>query len=404
MSFVPANPVLDRADLGKWPKMAGLAALVGVVLSAAALFIDAGEFMLAYLVAFIFWTNLALGALALLMIQYLSGGAWGVVLRRVLETGSRMTYWIPVFWLPIGIAAYFTHMYEWVHADLKEDQILAQKALYLNYPFWLGRSILYFVIWAALAFFLNKWGRQQDVTGDQRFLTKARTLSGPGMVLYALTVTFAAVDWMMSLEPHWFSTMYGALLGVGQLLGGLCFSTAMVVLLARVRPMNEILQKRHMHDYGKLMLGFTMLWAYLNFSQFLIIWSGNLIEEIPWYLNRLEGGWEWVAGALIAFHFVIPFLLLLSRALKKNPRTLVGICFWIIFMRCVDLYFLIVPSAAAHGHPGWRWWPFLFAIAAMLGVGGIWLWRYLGELTKRPLLPINDPYVEEALDPHGGGH
>lgn len=388
--------------------MAGLAAIVGLVLSVIALFVDSAEFLLAYLVAFVFWTNLALGALALLMIQYLSGGAWGVVLRRVLETGSRMVYLIPIFWIPVAAGAWLhTPLYEWTHEEAVRNDvtgILQQKELYLNLPFWTARSIFYFVVWATLAFLLNKWGRQQDATGDQRFLTRARTLSGPGLVLYALTITFASVDWMMSLEPHWFSTMYGALLGVGQLLGALCFSTAMVVLLARVRPMNEILQKRHMHDYGKLMLGFTMLWAYLNFSQFLIIWSGNLIEEIPWYLNRLEGGWEWVAGGLIAFHFVVPFLLLLSRSLKKNPRTLIAICFWIIFMRCVDLYFLIVPSATIHGHPGWRWWPFVFAIAAMLAVGGIWLWRYLSELTVRPLLPINDPYVEEALDPHGGGH
>lgn len=406
--MIPANTNLNRADLGQWPKKALIAAVLGAIVCVVGVFSSLSEFLLAYLVAFVFWSNLALGSLALLMIQYLSGGAWGLVMRRVLESGSRMVYWIPLLWLPVFLAVLFhTNVYEWTHADIvKNDAMLQAKAPYLNVPFWIARSAIYFVIWIGLAFFLNRWSRLQDETGDQRYLVKMRTLSGPGVVLYALTVTFASVDWMMSLEPHWYSTIYGALLAVGQLLGGLCFATAVITLLARFRPMSEILQKRHMHDYGKLMLGFTMLWAYLNFSQLLIIWSANLAEEIPWYLNRLRGGWQYVGAFLIAFHFVVPFLLLLSRALKKNPRTLIGIACWIIFMRSVDLYYQIVPSAAAaHAElHGWRWLPFLFGIGAMLAVGGFWLWRYLTELTSRPLLPLNDPYIEEALDPHGGGH
>lgn len=412
--MIPANPTLTKADLGKWPKVALAAAVFGVVICLLAIFAKHGlhELQLAYLVAFVFWSNLALGSLALLMIQYLSGGGWGIVLRRVLETGSRMVYWIPVLWLPIGASVYFhTNLYEWTHEDaVKTDHILQQKALYLNAPFWLGRSILYFVIWIVLAFFLNRWSALQDKTGDQRYLIRMRMLSGPGMVLYALTVTFAAVDWMMSLEPHWFSTMYGALLGVGQLLAALAFGTTVITLLARYRPASEFLRTWHLHDYGKLLFGFVMLWAYLNFSQFLIIWSGNLIEEIPWYLHRLKGGWQYMGGALIAFHFVFPFLFLLSRTTKKNPRTLVFIALFLIFMRLVDLYFTIVPSVSwvhgAHDHyyEGWRWWPFLFAIGAMAAVGGFWLWRYMSGLISRPLLPINDPYLEEAVDPHGGGH
>lgn len=363
------------------------------------------ELLLAYLVAFCYFTYFALGALVLLMIQYLTGGHWGLVMRRVLEAGTRMIVYIPLFWLPVAAGAWSGILYEWTHPGT--DPVLLQKAAYLNLPFWTVRSILYFVLWYGLAARLNRLSKLHDETGDHTILNKLRTTSGPGIVLYGLSVTFASVDWLMSLEPHWYSTIYPAVQAIGQILGALSLSTAVVVLLARFRPMSDILRKRHMHDYGKFMLGFTMFWAYVNVSQFLIIWAGNLPEEIPWYLTRLKEGWQVQGAAIIAFHFVVPFLLLLSQDLKKNPRSLVFMAFWIIAVRYIDLHYAIVPSSAVHfAHSdvankltGWRFG--FLDIGAMLAVGGVWTTLYLRELAARPLLPVNDPYLEEALSDHG---
>lgn len=396
--------MLNRADLGKWPAFALITGVVGAVVVLIGMFASATRlnFFLAYLAMFTFWANLSLGCLALLMIQYLSGGAWGVVIRRVLEAGSRMVYLIPIFFLPILFNVH--GIYEWSHPEvMKVDRVLQEKAAWLNVTGWVIRQFIYFAIWLGLAYLLNKWGRLQEETGDQRYLVKLRTLSGPGMCLYALTITFAAIDWLMSLEPHWFSTMYGVLIGIGQLLGGMCLSTAAIVLLARFRPMCDLLQRRHMHDYGKLMLAFTMLWGYTNFCQLLIIWSGNIPEETVWYLGRLRGGWEYVGAIILVFHFIVPFLLLLSQGLKKNPRTIIPVAIWILMMRSIDMFYHSLPSARLHGAHGTSEVTFsalIGTLAALAGIGGFWMTLYLRELARRPLVPFNDPYLEEALE-HG---
>jgi Ni/Fe-hydrogenase subunit HybB-like protein len=245
---------------------------------------------------------------------------------------------------------------------------------------------------------LNRWSAEQDKTGERRLTSKLQGLSGPGLVLYGLTVTFAAVDWAMSLDPEWFSTMYGLLFMAGQGLAGMAFVIAVMVLLSQRAPMNEVIKPSHLHDLGKLMLAFLMIWAYFAFSQFLIIWAGNLPEEIPYYVRRLQSSWKYVGLALIVLHFALPFVLLLSRDLKRNGRTLSVVAIGVIVMRYVDLIWLTGPELH-EGRFALGWMDLML----LAGIGGVWLWFFATELNRRPLLPIRDPEIESVFA-SGHGH
>jgi hypothetical protein len=358
------------------------------------------EFFRSYLLAFIFWGGIALGCLAILMVQHLSGGEWGVVIRRFLEAGTRTLPLVLAMFLPL--VAGLGHLYVWTHGDVVQaDEVLRHKQPYLNVPFFLVRAVIYFAIWLAMAYFLNKWSREQDLTGDKRITRRMQVLSGPGLVLFGGTVTFASVDWVMSLDPHWFSTIFGILFMGGQALAAMAFVIIVTVIMARFRPMSDVVAPKHFHDLGKLMLAFVMLWAYFSFSQFLIIWMGNLPEEIPWYLDRLSGGWRLIAGLIILFHFALPFVLLLPREANRNTRILVAVAAVVILMRYVDLYWLVGPIHHAGGehdaqaHAGFI--DYILPIVAPVGLGGIWVWFFIRQLGNRPLLPIQDPQLEDAL-------
>src|SRR5262249_32119934 len=271
-----------------------------------------------------FVLGLTLGSLALGMVHQLSGGAWGVVIRRQMGAASRVLPVLTVLFLPIVFG--MSHLYVWTHADIvNADPILREKHLYLNTPFFLIRAAIYFAGWNAVSYVLNKWGLEQDETGDPRYARRMQMLSGGGLLVYGVCITFASFDWLMSLEPHWFSTIYGALIMARQGLSALAFLITSLVWLARRPPLRGIVNPTHLNDLANLMLAFVMLWAYFSFSQYLIIWSGNLPEEIAWYLDRLQKGWRVVAVALVIFHFTVPFLLLLSRAVKRVPGTLVKV-------------------------------------------------------------------------------
>ncbi len=355
--------------------------LVGAVFSPA-------QFFRSYLLGFLFWTGIALGCLAIVMLQHLTGGQWGMVIRRLLESGSRTLPLMAVLFVPLIFG--LSKIYGWTRPhDLPRQQVI-----YLNVPFFLARTAIYFLAWVLLAYFLNKWSRQQDTTGDRRFARRMQRLSGPGLVLYTLTATFAAIDWIMSLEPRWYSSIFGVLIIGGQALSAMAFVIAAAVLLAQYEPLASVLQPRHVHDLGKLLLTFVMLWAYFAFSQLLIIWAGNLPEEIPWYLHRLQGSWRWVGVLLILFHFALPFVLLLSRDLKRSARAMALLALAVIIMRLVDLFWLTAPEF----WPGFRihWMDFL----APIGLGGIWLAFFLWQLQTRPLLPIGDPQLPQAME-HG---
>jgi hypothetical protein len=342
--------------------------------------------------AYLFWTGIALGCFAIVMLHHMVGGGWGFVIRRLLESGTRTIPLMAVLFLPLFLGLH--DLYEWTHSEVvSNDEVLQHKSPYLNVTSFSIRAAAYFAIWMIGAYFLNKWSLEQDRTADRALTRRLQILSGPGLVVYGATVTFASVDWAMSLEPHWFSTIYGIVFMVGQGLATLAFMIIALALLANRKPLSDVVSPQHFHDLGNLMLAFVMLWAYVVFSQFLIIWSGNLPEEIPWYLRRTEGGWQWIAIMLAVFHFALPFVLLLSRGTKRKVRALAMVAVAMIFMRLIDMFWLVAPAHRTGLSIHW------LDVAAPIGIGGIWVAAFVWQLKGKALLPIYDPRLEETL--HG---
>lgn len=376
---------------------------VGVVLFAILVFgflSDRGQFFRSYLFAFCFWVGISVGSLALLMLQHMTGGGWGFVIRRVLEAATRTLPLMLLLFLPIIAGAHW--LYPWTHTEeIAKNPVLVEKArLYLNLQFFVVRAGIYFAIWLTLAFFLNRWSILQDRTADRGFSKRMRMLSGPGFVLFVFTVTFASIDWFMSLDPEWSSTIYGFIYVASWALSALAFVIAALAMLTKYEPLKTVVAPLHFHDLGKLLLALVMLWAYFAFSQFLIIWSGNLPEEIRWYLPRTKGVWGAIALAVVVLHFAFPFLFLLSRSLKRNPHKLVLVAVLILVMRLLDLLWMITPNfTGAHFHVSWM------DVVAPLAMGGLWLAVFGWQLSKRALVPINDPQFESVLQqghPHPG--
>lgn len=366
--------------------------LIGLAACGAGFFLDKEQFFRSYLVAFVFWIGIALGSLGLMMVQYLTGGAWGLVTRRIFEAASRTIFPIGlVLFVPVVLG--MQSIYRWTDtAAVAADPILKHKEGYLNMPFFLTRTVGYFLIWGLLSFFLSRWSKEHDATGDVRLRQRMAALSGPGVLIFGLTVTFAAFDWVMSIDPHWYSTIYGLLMIAGQAISAMAFAIIMTMNLARHEPMSHVYRPTHFHDLGKLLLAMVMLWAYFSFSQLLIIWSANLPEEIPWYLRRFSGGYMWVGVTLVVLHFALPFALLLSRDLKRNARRLAVVATLMVIMRVVDLVWLVGPEFQ-DGHVGGAW----MYVAAPIGLGGIWVWWFTRELADRPLLPVNEPDFDALL-------
>ena len=381
-------PQLDRLQRG-----AAGAAAVGILALLLGLLLDPTQFFRSYLFAYLFWIGIGVGCLSIVMIHHLSGGAWGVVIRRILEAGARTLRYAALFFLPLAFG--LPRIYEWARPEAAEDPVLRHKSLYLNPAFFLGRAAFYFLVWGALSHYLNKWSLQMDRGPDLRLSKRLEGLSGGGLVLMGLTITFSAVDWAMSLDPHWFSTIYGMLFMVGQALSALALVIVLVALIGNEPPLLGVVRPATVHDLGKLLLAFVMVWAYITFSQFLIVWSGNLPEEIPWYVRRLGPGWRWMALVLVVFHFFLPFLLLLSRDLKRNARALGMVAAGVLLVRLVDLFWLVGPEIRGHGHGFAVHW---MDLAATVAVGGAWLWTFAGHLKDRPLLPLGEPELREMLE------
>ena len=379
------------------PELAGhqrrllIAGGVGAAVSLAGLFFDVRQFLQSYLMAYMLCLGVTLGCLALGMVHQLSGGAWGVVIRRPIGAAARVLPVMTLLFLPIAFG--MNRLYGWTNADLvAHDEALQHKHLYLNTPFFLVRAAVYFLVWNGLSYFLNAWSLEQDRTAEPRLARRMQRLSGGGLLAYGLTITFASFDWLMSLEPHWFSTIYGVLIVGGQGLSALAFLTAALVWLSRRPPLNRIVVPAHFHDLGNLMLAFVMLWAYFSFSQYLIVWSGNLPVEISWYLHRLQTGWRAVGLTLILFHFSAPFVVLLSRRAKREPDLLVKVAIGILIVRLIDLFWLIAPEFHQNGiFVSW------LDVVLPLTLGSIWLACFIRQLRGRPLLPVHDPEFESAL-------
>ena len=372
-----------------------VAGVIGAVLAVAGLFMSGlDRFFQAYLVAYTFWMGVVLGSLALLMVQHLSGGAWGVVLRRPFEAAVRTLPFMAALFIPIVLGMH--SLYEWSHEGITEtDAVIAAKALYLNTPFFIARQVIYFAAWGTIGYLLTKWSAEHDRTGDPALLGKMARLSGGGLVAYFITVTFAMVDWTMSVNPHWFSTIWGMLYIGGHGLSAFAFGIIVLVMLAQTAPLNRVLTSHHFHDLGKFLFAFLMLWAYLSFSQFLIIWSANIPEEIPHYLTRWENTWKFLSIFIVVGHFMVPYALLLSRDLKRNYGKLRIIATWLLCARLAEYYWHVAPELHRDGFT-----VTLLDIALPLALGGIFISLFVAQLGGRSLLPVNDPQLEKALHHH----
>ena len=398
-----ALSTIDTAGIGRLQQRALIVGAIGAVIGGLGVVLHPDQFMPSWLIGFLFFTGMSLGCLALLMLQHMSGGQWGLVGRRVFEAGSRLLPLALLFFIPIVVFA--PKLFLWARPDaVQADAILQFKAPYLNVKFFAVRGVIYFAAWIGMAYLLNSWSDQQDageVAQTEADTRRFRVVSAPGLLAYIILMSLAAVDWMMSLDPHWYSTIYGLIAVVGQGLAALSFTVAVLAILVAREPMTSVLKAHHFHDLGKLMLAFVMLWAYFSFSQFLIIWAGNLPEEIPYYLERLRGGWQYLSLALVFGHFILPFCLLLSQDLKKRPKLLARVAWFIVAIRLYDLIWLVAPSFN-HGEG----FPISLAnIGVPLALGGLWVYLFAAQLQKRPLLPVNDPYFKHMLL-HGnqGGH
>jgi hypothetical protein len=312
------------------------------------------------------------------------------VIRRVLESATRTLPFMALLFLPVLLGVH--QLYEWSHAGVvAHDVILQRKSPYLNVPFFVVRAAAYFAAWSVVVYFMNRWSLEQDECASPAVALRLEQLSRGGLVLIGLTMSFAAIDWMMSIEPHWFSTIYGMLVMGGQVVSAMAFAIPVLALLsAEGAPLAGIVKRDQVHDLGKLLFAFVMVWTYFNLSQFLIVWSANLPEEIPWYLKRTEGGWQYVAIAIVLVHFVLPFAVLLSRDLKRNPRQLAVIASIVIVARWVDLFWMVTP-AFHPGHLTAHW----MDVAAPVGVGGLWFWMFVRQLKGRSLLAVHDPSLPE---------
>ena len=350
------------------------------------------DFFVAYLFGHEFFLGLSLGALGLLMIHHLTGGYWGYSVRRFFESAVGTLPLLAVLFVPIFFG--LPYLYPWKSPSIvAEDEILRSRVNYLNTPGYIIRSAVVFTIWIVMAYFLLKWSKEQETTASVEPTRKMRTLSGPGLVIYPVTMTFAALDWLMSLEKDWYSTMFAVMICIGQMLSALAFVILLLSVVRLSRQFAPIISiEETLHKIGNLLLAFTMLWAYLEFGQLLITWSGNLPNEISWYLNRVADGWRWVCVFLFVFNFFIPFSLLLMRPVKRRIQILASVAGCILMAHIVDVWWTIAPSL----HPQrfyFTWW----TTVTLVGIGGIWSAAFLWNLQRRPAVPVNDPRFAVAI-------
>ncbi len=378
--------------------------LVGLIATVIGYFTAYEQFFRSYLLAFTFWIGLPLGCIGVLMIHHVGGGTWAFSIRRLLEAGSRTLPLMFLLSLPILFLG-LHDLYEWTHHEVvAHDEILLHKAPYLNEPFFIIRTVFYFIVWGILAFYLNRWSLLQDQTTETYPTHRLQIMSGPGIVLFFLTVTMASIDWLMSLEPHWFSTIFGVIYIVGMGLMTWGFMYLVALPLSRRKPLEGLITEQRLRDLGTFMLACVMLWAYTSFSQLLIIWSANLPEEITWFITRLEGGWEYIGYSMILFHFAVPFLFLISSTMKAKTQLLSFLAIGLIFMRLVDLYWIIAPAftkvPADHG-PSFHSTGIAFHwldLAIPIGIGGVLISLFFSQLKKRTLIAQNDPRFTDLFD------
>jgi len=377
--------------------------IIGVLGAAASIlgfFVSRENFYSAYLISFMDLLGLSLGCMAILMLYHLVGGKWGTVIRRFLEAGMTPLPLMAVLFLPILLAVH--QIYPWaMPGHVAETPVKASiEAGYLNAKGMWIRWIIYFAIWIVMAYFLNRWSAEQDAPeGGAKSTLRFRALSGPGILIYSFSISFAVIDWVMSLQAHWISTIYGFIFIAGQALAAFSFAVLIEAILFKRKPLSDYLTPTEVHDHGKLMLAFVMVWAYFSYSQWLIIWAGNLPDEISWFVRRIHGGWGYIGVFLAAFHFGVPFALLLSRPLKRKTATLVWVASWLLIMRWVDIWWHVEPAPPfGHASVHFSW----LHIVTFLGMGGFWTAYFCRSLRARPLLALYAPQTIKHLESHHG--
>ena len=383
---IPEGHVWNRL-----PLFGAVAAVLGAVLCAIFGMGNPKQFFFSWLVAFLFFLSLALGGLFFVLIQYASQAGWGIVVRRV---GESIFCTVPVMAaLSIPVLLGMHDLYEWsVPGAADHDALLHWKAPFLNVPFFLIRAGLYFGIWSFIAVLYYQASRTQDATGDPAASARLRLLAGPALIVLALTQTFASIDWIMSLTPHWYSTMFGVYFFAGSFVGFIALLSVVVVAMRAVGLLDTIVSPEHLHDLGKFLFAFTAFWAYIAFSQFFLMWYGNMPEETVWYKVRIEGSWLPVSLLLMLGHFVAPFFYLMGRDVKRNGATLAIGGVWILAMHFVDLYWQVMPTL----HPeGFR--PSVLDVAALVTVGGCFVAAAAWLMRRQALVPVRDPRLAESL-------
>jgi hypothetical protein len=383
----------DAPRLGRIQAAALIVGVLGLAGCAIGWYVEPAQFFSAYLFAWMYWLGIPLGAIATVALLHLVGGAWGLAIRRPLEAAMCTLPLLALLFVPLLFG--MPYLYPWMRPEAAADPTIAHKLLYLNFDAFAVRAALYFAIWIVLGYLFNRWSLAQDRSDDPGPTRRLRGLSPPTLILYFLTVTFAVIDWVMSIQPTWYSTIFGALFVVGNGLVTLAFVIVVVALLARRPPLAGTLSANTFHDLGNLLLTFVIVWAYFSFSQLLIIWAGNLPEEIQFYTIRLQGGWTWVGIFMALCQFVLPFFVLLSRAAKRRSWALGTLAAGILLIHMVELFWLIMPSLRPTLAIHW------LDLAAPLGIGGIWLAAFTWQLSRHPLLPMSQPQAREVFAHEG---
>jgi hypothetical protein len=385
--------LIEKGNFGRIVLIVGI---IGILLSVGAYFADHEHFFHAYLTAFVYWLSLSLGALFFVMLQHLTSAKWSVVVRRLAESVTATLPWMFLLFIPIFLGLH--DLYHWSHAEeVAHDELLQWKHPYLNSTFFAVRAVIYFAVWAALAFILHRTSVKQDAGSDDGQIRTMRRVSAGGMVIYALTISFAAFDWLMSLEPHWYSTIFGAYYFAGAFLSSLALLVVLALYLRSRDVLKNTITVEHYHDLGKLMFGFVIFWAYIGYSQYFLQWYGNIPEETFWYLRRWDGpdgtaDWEWVSLLLFFGQFVIPFVVLLFRSVKRNFRLMWIMAIWLLILHFVDMYWLVYPNYFRDSaHFSW------VDLAAMVGIGGVFLWIFWNTYSAKALVPVSDPRLKESI-------
>jgi len=381
--------ITEPGSIGSRALVAGIA---GLVLSAVGWVVDADRFFHAYLTAAVCWLAIALGALFFVMLHHLVSARWSVVLRRLAENIMMTIPYLAILFIPVMFG--LGHLYHWSHPEVvAADELLKGKSGYLNVPFFIIRTVIYFTIWSLLARYLYRASVKQDAGYVQEDVDKIKRISAGGMIVYALTVTAAAFDWLMSLDPHWYSTIFGVNYFAAGLLTFVSFLALVALVLRRSGVLKETITVEHYHDLAKLMFAFTIFWTYTNFSQYFLIWYGNIPEETIWYADRWVGSWVTISMIVLFGHFVFPFIGLMTRGSKRTLPWIGFMAIWLVVMHYIEMYWLVYPSYSEHGASfGWQ------EPVTFLGIGGIVVWRIWVNLAAQATVPVSDPKLDGSIN------